>query len=340
MSDSKSHRATPHAPIADIVRVVAASLFFVLLATLRRLIGLRRRPAWSFRLELLIAAYRGSWSVMLRMGIVRWRNVGEAMSPLRTDRLEPRFVQLGSGPGESKGRGWNLRGRTDRSYCTFTVAASRLHRFAPTAISSARWRAPRRRARSPSTTPRARAPRTGCDRRRSGGVSLPAGAASTREAHRARRRLGGWHAGAQHAAGAARWGEPLPAAGVALSPWVDLACSGASFQTNAAFDFVGHEHCTLAAASYLAGADARRPDLSPLFAELQGLPPLLVHVGEAEVLRDQVQSFVERAKAAGVDIELAIYPAMVHVWHMMRNATPDAQRAIDHFGGFVEKHAR
>ena len=54
-------------------------------------------------------------------------------------------------------------------------------------------------------------------------------------------------------------GAPLPAAGVAISPWVDLTCSGASFDTNAPFDFVGKVHCLLAAESYLAGLDPRRP---------------------------------------------------------------------------------
>jgi monoterpene epsilon-lactone hydrolase len=65
-------------------------------------------------------------------------------------------------------------------------------------------------------------------------------------------------------------GEPLPAAGVAICPWVDLAYSGNSFQANSAFDFVGEETCRLAAAGYLAGADPTRPDISPLFANLKG----------------------------------------------------------------------
>ena len=134
-------------------------------------------------------------------------------------------------------------------------------------------------------------------------------------------------------------GEPLPAAEVALSPWVDLGCSGASFQSNDAFDFVGAVHCRLAAASYLAGREPQRPDLSPLFAPLHGLPPLLVQVGEAEVLRDQILAFVERARAAGADVQLGAYADMVHVWHMMRSATPEAQRAIDEVGAFVLAHA-
>ena len=66
-------------------------------------------------------------------------------------------------------------------------------------------------------------------------------------------------------------GEPMPAAGIAISPWVDLSCSGASFQTNARYDFVGERHCRLAAASYLGAVDPRSPTVSPLFADLRGL---------------------------------------------------------------------
>ena len=80
------------------MRVPAAAVGSALAALSRRAIGRRRRPAWSARLEATIAAYRGSWSVMPRIGIVRWRNVGEALSPLRADGLAPRFTRFESGP--------------------------------------------------------------------------------------------------------------------------------------------------------------------------------------------------------------------------------------------------
>ena len=133
-------------------------------------------------------------------------------------------------------------------------------------------------------------------------------------------------------------GRPLPAAGVAISPWVDLSCSGESFRTNDAFDFVGETHCQLAAASYLAGADPRRPDISPLFADLRGLPPLLIQAGGAEVLVDQIRAFANRGREAGVDLTLSAYDDMVHAWHLMRDVTPDGQRAIDEAGAFARAH--
>jgi acetyl esterase/lipase len=106
---------------------------------------------------------------------------------------------------------------------------------------------------------------------------------------------------------------------------------------NAPFDYVGKVHCELAAAHYLNGLDPRRPDISPLFADLTGLPPLLVHAGGMEVLVDQIRAFADRAKTAGVELQLAVYPDMVHVWHLLRAATPDAQQAIDEIGAFVQQ---
>jgi acetyl esterase/lipase len=331
----------PHAPLGDKLRVVASSLLFMLLASSRRLLGRRRRKAWSFGLEVIIAAYRGSWSVMPKLGIVRWRNVGEALSPLRTDGLPPRFVGLDSGSGQIAGM-WLEPPDADGPVLLyfhgggFSFASLRTHGNLIGALARA-----------------ARARTLALDYRLAPEHPAPAAIEDALAAYRyllgqgipaKRIVLAGDSAGGTlvfNTLLAVRdAGEPLPAAGVALSPWVDLACSGASFQTNAGFDFVGEEHCRLAAASYLAGGDPQQPDRSPLFADLSGLPPLLVHVGGAEVLHDQVCRFAECAKTAGADIRLVIYPDMVHVWHMLRGVTASAQRAIDEVGAFVRQHTR
>lgn len=131
-------------------------------------------------------------------------------------------------------------------------------------------------------------------------------------------------------------GSPLPAAGVAISPWVDLTCSDDSFDRNARYDSVTREACLVAASAYLNGLPADSPIVSPLFASLDGLPPLLVHSGEVEVLHDQICSFAERATSANVDVTLSVYPDMVHVWHMLVGFTPHAQAAIDEIGTFVK----
>ena len=115
---------------------------------------------------------------------------------------------------------------------------------------------------------------------------------------------------------------PMPAAGVAISPWVDLSCSGASFQTNARYDFVGERHCRLAAVSYLGAVDPRSPTVSPLFGDLRAAA-LLVQAGGAEVLVDQIRAFAARALEAGVDVRRR------STTHLMRDVTPAGQRAID-----------
>jgi epsilon-lactone hydrolase len=331
----------PRARFGDCVRVVAASLLFAASAGLRRLLGVRRRPGWGFGLEVLIAAYRGSWSQMPKIGIVRWRNVGEAMSPLKTGGLTPAFVRIGSGSSASDAAWLEPPEASDAVLLYFHgggFAFGSLRTHGDLIAALARAARARTLALEYPLAPEHPAP-----------AALESALAAYRyllaQAIPAKRIvLAGDSAGGTLVLAtllALRGaGEPLPAAGVTLSPWVDLTCSGSSFQANAAFDFVGEEHCQLAAASYLAGTDPRRPDRSPSFAELAGLPPLLVHVGEAEALRDQVCAFAAAAEAAGVEVQLEVYRDMVHVWHMMRSATSEAQRAIDGVGAFVQKHAR
>lgn len=93
----------PRARIDDLVRVLAAALVAAMLATMRRLWGRRRRRGWSARFEVTVSSYRGTWSLMPRIGLVRWRNVGEALSPLRTNGLEPKFVRHEGVPHEIEG---------------------------------------------------------------------------------------------------------------------------------------------------------------------------------------------------------------------------------------------
>jgi monoterpene epsilon-lactone hydrolase len=131
-------------------------------------------------------------------------------------------------------------------------------------------------------------------------------------------------------------GVPLPAAGVCISPWVDLTGGGASYVTRAATDpIVTRESVMEMAHAYLAGADSRIPLASPLFADLAGLPPLLIHVGSEEVLLDDAVALADRAKTAGVDVALEIWPDMIHVWHWFLPMLDEARAAIDGIGRFV-----
>jgi len=80
--------------------------------------------------------------------------------------------------------------------------------------------------------------------------------------------------------------------------------------------------------SYIGAADPRDPLVSPYYADLRGLPPLLIQVGGAEWLREDVERFVPRAREAGVDVTLQVWPGMWHVWQMMAGWIPEADRAV------------
>src|SRR5499426_150991 len=133
-------------------------------------------------------------------------------------------------------------------------------------------------------------------------------------------------------------GLPRPAAAVCISPWVDLTNSGESYVTKADVDPIvtrdGIEGMTQA---YVGGGDRKAPLISPLYADLRDLPPLLVQVGSDEVLLDDARGLGQRAKAAGVDVTVEEWPSMVHVWHWFLPMLDEAQRAIDVIGRFVRR---
>ena len=129
---------------------------------------------------------------------------------------------------------------------------------------------------------------------------------------------------------------PLPAAAVCLSPWVDLEATGESMTTRAAVDpFISRDWLMAMAGLYLAGRDPRTPLASPLNADLSGLPPLLIQVGTAETLLDDANRLAERARAAGVTVQLESWEHMTHGWHAFAGMLNEGQLAIDRVGEFV-----
>jgi phosphinothricin tripeptide acetyl hydrolase len=135
-------------------------------------------------------------------------------------------------------------------------------------------------------------------------------------------------------------GVPLPAGGVCISPWVDLSCGGESYRTKAAVDpIVQRAGVDQMARAYLGDTPPRTPLASPLFADLGGLPPLLIHVGNDEVLLDDAVQLADRARAAGVDATLEVWDRMIHVWHWFLPMLDEAQDAIDGIGRFVRARA-
>ncbi len=132
---------------------------------------------------------------------------------------------------------------------------------------------------------------------------------------------------------------PLPAAGVCLSPWVDLEGIGESMKTRQHADpVVRRDMLTQMAAAYLGGKNARTPLAAPLYADLTGLPPLLIQVGDAETLLDDSNRLAQRARAAGVEVKLEVWPEMIHVFQLFAGFLPEGQQAVDGVGQFISHH--
>jgi acetyl esterase/lipase len=133
-------------------------------------------------------------------------------------------------------------------------------------------------------------------------------------------------------------GDATPAAGLCISPWTDLALTGDTIVTKAAEDpMVRGADLALMADAYLAGRNPMTPLASPLYADLAGLPPLILQVGSAEVLLDDAARVAERARAAGVEAELRVWQDMFHVWHAFAEILPEGQQAMDEMAAFFEK---
>jgi acetyl esterase/lipase len=134
-------------------------------------------------------------------------------------------------------------------------------------------------------------------------------------------------------------GAPLPAAIVGMSPWTDLALTGASLRGNAAADpMLNADDVPHLAERYLAGVDPRHPYASPLYGDPAGLPPTLIQVGSDEILRDDSVRMAERMRAAGCAVTLEIWPRMPHVWHGFVSVMPEARAAVARIGAFVRQH--
>lgn len=131
-------------------------------------------------------------------------------------------------------------------------------------------------------------------------------------------------------------GDPLPAGGICLSPWADLTQSGSTINSNADIDpMVRGGDLDRWAGAYAGTADVAAPLVSPLFADLAGLPPLHIEVGTAEVLLDDARRLTSRASAAGVTADLIVADDVVHVWQFFVGVVPEADEAIERIASFV-----
>ena len=134
-------------------------------------------------------------------------------------------------------------------------------------------------------------------------------------------------------------GDALPAGAALVSPLTDLTVSGESMRTCVAEEVLLEPgFCRLVAGLYLGGADPRSPLASPLFADLRGLPPLVVHVGTHELLLDDARRLAVAARAVGVDVTLAEWAGLWHDFPILAT-TPEARRAIGEVAAFVRAHS-
>ena len=134
-------------------------------------------------------------------------------------------------------------------------------------------------------------------------------------------------------------GLAMPTAIVGISPWVNLGTENESYDKLAANDPVlSREVTEYFSSRYLAGAPARTPLASPLFANLAGLPPTLIQVGDHECFFGDATSMHQALIASGVDTELVVWKGMFHVWHLYWPALGEGKQALEQIAAFVTQH--
>lgn len=130
---------------------------------------------------------------------------------------------------------------------------------------------------------------------------------------------------------------PLPKAAILLSPWTDLTVSGASIENRQHSDpYLRRDAIDLFVKHYCQEASPGHPLISPLFADLQGLPPLFIQAGNDEILLDDSVRLAENARLAGVDVDITVWPHMWHVWQFFIHLLPESRRANRDIVNFIK----
>ncbi len=135
-------------------------------------------------------------------------------------------------------------------------------------------------------------------------------------------------------------GVPLPRAAVLLSPWVDLSAGSEMLRNGGTHDYLAPEMMIAAAAQYAGGTSLAHPLISPIFADLEGLPPMLIQTGGWELLCEQHRRFVCAARSAGVVIRHEIEPGMLHAFTCFAGILPQGRRALTSVARYVRAPAR
>jgi monoterpene epsilon-lactone hydrolase len=131
-------------------------------------------------------------------------------------------------------------------------------------------------------------------------------------------------------------GVTLPGSVWCSSPWVDLEMTGATMTSKAAVDpLIQKPYLIETAAAYLRGTDPRSPLVSPIHADLHGLPRMLIQVGSAETLLSDSIRLAAVAGEADVDVTLQVWPGMIHAWHLFYPQLAEGRRALAAVGAFI-----
>ena len=134
-------------------------------------------------------------------------------------------------------------------------------------------------------------------------------------------------------------GFELPCAAICLSPWTDLAMEGNSINNNSNSDkFLKIWDVMFMASLYIQNNDPKNPYISPIYGDLKGLPPLLIQVGSSELILDDSVRLAEKAKEAGVEVELDIWEDMIHVFQAFADWAQEGKDAIKKVGEFAQSH--
>jgi len=133
-------------------------------------------------------------------------------------------------------------------------------------------------------------------------------------------------------------GIPRPKAAVAISPWTDLSCSSETYLTKNKVSLAPLNSWNVFSHYYVAKSDVRNPYISPLFGDLEGLPPLFINAGNSDELFDDGKKFADKAQKAGVDVFFREGHGMVHCYPMMAPIFPEATEAMNEIIEFIHKH--
>ena len=130
-------------------------------------------------------------------------------------------------------------------------------------------------------------------------------------------------------------GLPMPAAGVCLSPWTDLANGGESMSANESFDLIDRGMLARWAAWYVRGRDPKDPDISPLYADFNGFPPIYLQAGGAEIMIDMIRAYAQKGRREGADVTLEVWEHMVHNFQAFGDRQQKSEDALGRIRDFI-----